>query len=157
MRLISVLPTMIILATNMAGFIINMMKPSNFKSKLKAILALNIVRESIEVCFNVFMILIRNEFTSIPKEVYFGRFFSNIWWLSLCVSFSKSRWVSSKSNARNSGGINMNINSNVNTGRNVGNNMGIHGYSSSNSGGFNNSFHDGSDPRYDVNDRNDTY
>ena len=116
MRLISVIPTMIILATNMAGFIINVMKPNNFKSMLKAILALNIVRESVEVCFNVFMILFRNEFTSIPKEVYFGRFFSNIWWLSLCVSFSKSRWVSSKGKATNIDGRNINMNAYMSAG-----------------------------------------
>ena len=110
MRLVSVLPTMIILATNMAGFIINVIKPSNFKSMLKTILALNIIRESVEVCFNIFMIIFRNEFTMIPKEVYFGRFFSNIWWLSLCVSFSKSRWVSNKSKARGGGKASINLN-----------------------------------------------
>jgi len=96
MRLCSVLPTMFILVSNMAGFIINVMRPNNFKSMLKAILALNMIREAVEVCFNICKIVFKTDYTTTPKEVYFGRFFGNIWWISLCASFSKSRWVSSR-------------------------------------------------------------
>ena len=127
------------------------------------------------MCFNVFMILIRNEFTAIPKEVYFGRFFSNLWWLSLCVSFSKSRWVSSKSRGRNNGSTNINVNPYEDTNRsgsgmnsNSSNKMEAYGYtdvnpgSSSSSGGFNSgSFYDRDNPRYTAdhvsNESNDTY
>ena len=101
MRMCSVLPTMALLVSNMGGFVINVMKPDNFKAMLKAILAFNIIRESTEVCFNICMIIFKSgRVSSIPREVYFGRFFGNVWWLSLCVSFSKSRWVSKSSRLR---------------------------------------------------------
>ena len=40
------------------------------------------------------MMLVTNTPNSgISRDIYFGRFFMNVWWLSLCVTFSKSRWV----------------------------------------------------------------
>jgi len=94
MRFVTVLPIMLIFCSNIIGFALNISKPANFKSYMKLILALNTIREFVEAFYNIFMIVIRtSEYNTIPKEVYFGRFFSNIWWLSLCTSFSRSRWV----------------------------------------------------------------
>ena len=102
------------------------------------------------------MIIFRNEFTMIPKEVYFGRFFSNIWWLSLCVSFSKSRWVSNKSKVRGSGRTSINLN------RSGGSNSNMESYGYDDGGrsgrgdstGFN-MYRDNS--RYNFGDDNDIY
>ena len=92
-RIIAVAPTVTILCANLMGFVINVMKPYNFKNLLKFILALNITREFIELLYNVMMLVINTSNSGISRDVYFGRFFMNVWWLSLCVTFSKSRWV----------------------------------------------------------------
>lgn len=93
MRILTAIPIMLLLCSNVAGIAVNIMKPTNFKAYMKGILALNILRECIEIVYNIYMLMFSTSFRRIPKEVYFGRFFSNIWWLSLCVSFIKSRWV----------------------------------------------------------------
>ena len=95
-RVVAVTPTVIILVANLAGFLINMMKPLNFKNTLKAVLALNVGRECIELLYNAMMLVVNQRRTGlqiIPTEIYLGRFFMNLWWLSLCLTFSKSRWV----------------------------------------------------------------
>ena len=95
-RIIAVTPTVLILLANLAGFVVNMMKPHNFKNTLKVVLAMNVIREFIEMLYNISMLVLntrRSGLQIIPTEVYIGRFFMNAWWLSLCLTFSKSRWV----------------------------------------------------------------
>ena len=95
-RIIAVTPTVLILLANLAGFVVNMMKPHNFKNTLKVVLAMNVIREFIEMLYNISMLVLNNRRSGlqiIPTEVYIGRFFMNAWWLSLCLTFSKSRWV----------------------------------------------------------------
>ena len=92
-RIIAVAPTVLILCANLMGFVVNVMKPYNFKNLLKFILALNISREFIELLYNVMMLVTNTPNSGISRDIYFGRFFMNVWWLSLCVTFSKSRWV----------------------------------------------------------------
>lgn len=93
LRIVAVAPTVLILCANLTGFVINVMKPYNFKNFLKFILALNITREFVELLYNIVMLVVNPSNTGISRDVYFGRFFMNVWWLSLCVTFSKSRWV----------------------------------------------------------------
>jgi hypothetical protein len=93
MRLITVTPTIAILVANLLGFVGNVMKPLNYKNVLKFILALNVGREVVEAAYNAIMLIATGPNSIIPREVYFGRFFMNIWWGFLCLSFSKSRWV----------------------------------------------------------------
>ena len=93
MRLYALLPIIIISCANAFGFIINFLKPLNFKNHLKFILFLNIVREWVELVYNMFMLVITRSDSVIPRQTYFGRFFMNCWWTMLCISFSKSRWV----------------------------------------------------------------
>jgi hypothetical protein len=93
MRLILVVPVIGILILNVAGFVLNLMKPLNFKNHLKAILAMNIVREWVELAYNAVKLVTVSSKSSIPREVYFGRLFVNVWWTLLCFSFSRSRWV----------------------------------------------------------------
>jgi hypothetical protein len=109
-RLLAVTPTVLILVSNLMGFIINFMKPFNFKNLLKFILALNITREFVELLYNVVMLVVNSSNSQIPREVYFGRFFMNVWWLSLCITFSKSRWVAAISPLSSQGQGNVPLN-----------------------------------------------
>lgn len=93
LRILAVAPTVLILCANLTGFVVNVIKPHNFKNFLKFILALNITREFVELLYNVVMLVVNPSNTGISRDIYFGRFFMNVWWLSLCVTFSKSRWV----------------------------------------------------------------
>ena len=93
LRILAVSPTVLILCCNLMGFVINVMRPYNFKNFLKFILALNITREFVELLYNVVMLVANTSTSGISRDVYFGRFFMNVWWLSLCGTFSKSRWV----------------------------------------------------------------
>lgn len=93
LRIVCIPPVVIILIANIAGFLVNIIKPLNFKTHLKLILASNIVREWLELIYNVFKIVFTNSTSSVSRENYFGRFFMNVWWSILCISFARSRWV----------------------------------------------------------------
>lgn len=93
MRALTLPPMIAILLLNLGGFLLNAMRPQGFKNQLKGVLAANTLREWVELTFNVAMVLSRSRYSSIPRDVYIGRFFMNIWWITFCVSFSKSRWV----------------------------------------------------------------
>lgn len=81
-------PASILAIANAVGFVVNLIRPLNFKNHLKFIVALNLMRESTEIVYNILMVLF-----SSSREVFLGRFFVSCWWLFLCFSFSKSRWV----------------------------------------------------------------
>ena len=92
--LLALVPSVALLVTNIAGFLLNIIKPYNFKNHLKVILAINIVREWIELIYSLIMIVIWSpSSSSLPRETYFGSIFMNIWWCVVCFSFSRSRWV----------------------------------------------------------------
>lgn len=88
MRTLTLLPAIILSCANALGFMVNLIKPLNFKNHLKAILAINLLREAVEILYNIVAMLRTSQ-----REIYLGRFFINCWWLLLCYSFSKSRWV----------------------------------------------------------------
>lgn len=95
-RPLYVIPAFIILISNILGFLLNIIKPLNFKNHLKFILAVNIVREWIELLVNIVHIVLPRSFfrsEEFSRDVYLGRLFVNLWWSFLCFSFSKSRWV----------------------------------------------------------------
>jgi hypothetical protein len=94
MRSITIIPMMAILAANIIGFLICIFRPQGFKNQLKAILAVNSVREGVELIYNIVKVFGGSRYSSIPSDVYIGRFFMNVWWLSLTFSFSKGRWIS---------------------------------------------------------------
>jgi len=97
LRVLAVTPTIVILCANLAGFVVNMFRPVNFKNHLKAILVANICREVAELVYNMIMVLFTSSQSSVPREIFFGRFMMSTWWLFLCFSFAKSRWVSNAS------------------------------------------------------------
>ena len=92
-RMLFTAPIIAILGLNVIGFIVNLIKPVNFKNHLKVILAINVIREWLEGIYNVIMLILGSSQSIIPREVYFGRLFMNAWWSALCISFSKSKWV----------------------------------------------------------------
>ena len=94
MRLLSLIPSVALLVANIAGFLLNIVKPYNFKNHLKVILAINIIREWVELVYSLFMMVTWSPTSSVvPRETYFGSMFMNIWWCVVCFSFSRSRWV----------------------------------------------------------------
>lgn len=95
-RFVSVSPALCLLLMNLAGFVVNFFQPLGFKNHLKVILAANVSREWIELAYNFMMILLTDSTTPIPREVYLGRVFMNVWWTLLCMAFAKSRWVSNE-------------------------------------------------------------
>lgn len=92
-RLITVTPTVLLLLANIVGFLVNIIRPLNFKNQLKLILVCNILRECMETIHNIFKLLVTNRNSAIPREEYIGRFFMNIWWIILLVTAAKTRWV----------------------------------------------------------------
>jgi hypothetical protein len=93
LRVTTLVAVVVVLAVNVCGLIVSLAKPLDFKNQLKAVLALNILREWLELAYNVVMVLLGSSRLGVPREVYVGRIFMNIWWSLLCFSFSKSRWV----------------------------------------------------------------
>lgn len=93
LQYLSIPPLILLLLVNIAGFIVNIIKPINFKNQMKFILGMNVVREWIELIYNVIMMAFYPKTCINPREAYFGRFLMNIWWTALCSTFSKSRWV----------------------------------------------------------------
>ncbi len=96
-RMMAVLPTIGLLCSNLVAFFTALTRPNNLnKNLLKTILAANIIREYIELAYNVVMLVLNNPTAQVPREIYFGRFFGNVWWLLLTSSFSKTRWTLSQ-------------------------------------------------------------
>ena len=96
-RLMAVLPTIGLLCSNLIAFFTALTRPNNLnKNLLKTILAANIIREYIELGYNAIMLVLNNPTAQVPREIYFGRFFGNVWWLLLTSSFSKTRWTLSQ-------------------------------------------------------------
>jgi hypothetical protein len=93
MRTLTLPPLIMILLANLGGFLLNVMRPQGFKNQLKVILAANIVREWAEMLYSIVMLVTNTRYSSIPRDVYIGRFFMNVWWIAFCTGFSKSRWV----------------------------------------------------------------
>lgn len=98
-RTLLIVPVVVLLVVNTVGLLVSIVKPLNFKNQLKAVLALNILREWTELAYNIVMILLASSRSAVPREAYVGRIFMNIWWSILCFSFSKSRWVLSAPSA----------------------------------------------------------
>ena len=102
LRFICVNTSVLLLFLNLGGFLINFFRPLNFKDQLKSILIANVLREWVELVYNLLMILAAslNGNSNIPREVYFGRFFMNVWWSILSGAFVKSRWVKGQTAAQ---------------------------------------------------------
>ncbi len=95
-KTVSVAPTVGLLILNLIGFVVNWIRPLNFKNILKFILSLNMMREWVELTYNMLMVLLTDSQSAIPREIYVGRIFMNIWMTALQMAFAKSRWVSTE-------------------------------------------------------------
>jgi hypothetical protein len=92
-RNIATISLCIVLICNVAGFLFNIFSPLMFKSYLKIILAINMLREFISMMYNIFNMVFPSQDSNIPPEAYFLSIAYNLWIGILCYSFSKSRWV----------------------------------------------------------------
>lgn len=101
LRMPTTMLTKLLLVSNLVGFLLAVARPFTSKNYLKMTLGMNIVKEYIELAFNIFMMVFATQSSSIAKEVYFGRFVGNTWFLLLCITFAKSRWVVSLQNDPN--------------------------------------------------------
>jgi len=68
LRLLAVTPSLTILLSNLTGFVVTIFKPINFKNHLKIILAINIVREWIELIYNILKIILSSSSAVVPRE-----------------------------------------------------------------------------------------
>lgn len=82
--------TSAILITNALGLILTFLSPIAMKNYLKTILAINIIREWMDAFWNLKCWLFGE---SIDRDVFFGQFVLNAWFLALCYSYRNSRWV----------------------------------------------------------------
>ena len=101
LKLFTKTPVSIILLADVVGFLVNLVKPHNFKNYLKVILGLNLIREIIELVYNLFKVIFTPSHGIISREFYVGRLVMNLWWFSLCMAFQKSRWVAQQTQQRN--------------------------------------------------------
>ena len=93
LRLLATAPVIAILVANVAGLAVNLLSPLNYKNYLKAIVAVNVLREWTEAVYNIFMLFFASSDSDKPMGEYLGRIFMNIWWNVLCFTYIKSRWV----------------------------------------------------------------
>ena len=75
LRIFTLTPSLTILVCNLLGFIITAFRPHNFKNYLKVLLAINMVREFMELFYNLVKIILSSSTSFIPREVYVGRLF----------------------------------------------------------------------------------
>jgi len=88
-----VLPTVILLISNMAGFVGGIMAQTpRSKTRMKAILNLNKLVELILFFYNTSRLMIPNDF--VAREIYVGRVISNFIFLLQCHVYTKVTWDS---------------------------------------------------------------
>eukprot|EP01031_Cornospumella_fuschlensis_P035141 gene35141-42563_t len=82
-----------LLVLNIVGFVLNCLPQPGYahKTKLKAIVALNIVREWAEIAYNLYMVVLGG--AGVDRAMHQGRLFMNVWWSLLCLSYLRTRWV----------------------------------------------------------------
>ena len=71
----------------------NVLKPIDVKNQLKFVLALNTIRESVELVYNILMMVLASSGAEFSKDFYLGRFITSLYFLMLCLSTSKIRWT----------------------------------------------------------------
>lgn len=90
------IPVAFIFCLDIFGFIASLINPSRFKVVLKFILACNTVREITELAFNVLRIITISKTTG--RDYYLGRMIASVYFLLLCFSTSRIRWIEQKQN-----------------------------------------------------------
>ena len=71
----------------------NVLKPIDVKNQLKFVLALNTIKESVELVYNILMMVLASSGAEFSKDFYLGRFITSLYFLMLCLSTSKIRWT----------------------------------------------------------------
>lgn len=107
LRLLTTGGTVGLLLLNLVGFVLNLIQPFKYKAHLKIILASNTVREMIEIVYYLLMFLVSpggsrasssvspafEEVHEYSKDTYLGRIITTLYFLLLCISATRMRWV----------------------------------------------------------------
>jgi len=110
LRLFASGSTIGLLLLNLVGFCLNLIQPFKYKAHLKVILAANTMREMIEIAYYVLMFIISpggglhtstssslspafEDVHGDSKDTYLGRFITTLYFLLLCLSATRMRWV----------------------------------------------------------------
>jgi hypothetical protein len=101
MRQVTIFPIVLLMLTNAVGLVGNIMNPVANKNYIRVVLKINAIREYVELAFNIYKMITSKSlaFTdvgAIPREVYFGRFFASLFYLSLLTAMTKARWMMTK-------------------------------------------------------------
>ena len=90
-RLPSVFLQGALLAANLFGLLLSFFMPLNFKNQLKFVLGLNILREGGALVLNALRVLFPG--AGNLREMFLFDSFMNFWWLTLCFTYTRSRWT----------------------------------------------------------------
>ncbi|CAM9479954.1 unnamed protein product [Phaeothamnion confervicola] len=93
-RYLLVLPAVSLFLSNVACLALTLVRtaPARQKRRMKAVLSLNILSESLLLAYNLCRLVFGRGFW-VPREEYVGRLLVNVWFLVMCYSFTRSRWV----------------------------------------------------------------
>lgn len=75
---------------NFTAVVLQIFKPLVFKSFLKIVVALDVLREFFSIAFNLLAAFYLNQS---QRDLFLGRIIANLFWASAFFSFSRSRWV----------------------------------------------------------------
>ena len=88
------IPVALVFCLDVFGFLASLVNPSKFKVMLKFILACNTVRELIELAFNTIRIITIAKASG--RDYYLGRIVASLYFILLCLTTSKIRWIEPK-------------------------------------------------------------
>jgi hypothetical protein len=80
-----------LLSANIFGLLLSFTRPLNFKNQLKFLLGLNILKEGGELLANALRVLLPG--AGRAREEYVMAGLVNCWWLTLCYTYTRSRWT----------------------------------------------------------------
>jgi hypothetical protein len=78
-----------LLCADLFALVLSFLKPLNFKSQLKGVLGLHILKEGAEGAGNALQVLAG----AMAWEEALFRGLANFWWMSLCYTYTRSRWT----------------------------------------------------------------
>lgn len=87
---LSKLATVSLFVLNFTAVVLQIFKPLVFKSFLKIVVALDVLREFFSIAFNLLSAFYLNQS---QRDLFLGRIIANLFWASAFFSFSRSRWV----------------------------------------------------------------
>ena len=102
LKSVSTLPLQFLLILNVLSLFVNLLRPMQYKNILKIAMGLNIVKEWVDLAYNLFIIVFGPSILDLqtPQEIqyftkgyFFGRLMLNMWFLVSGIAQLRSRWV----------------------------------------------------------------